>query len=344
MPFIDTQQFAAYRLRVFTDRELAQIEARSAALKKGATSLALRLATKLDLCCRGPMIYHSEEDGEYRIHEARCKSRICPRCARFRAYALIERITQCVKRMDAPRFLTLTVRSNDEPLRDQLINLRRHFANLRRAPLWKRKVTAGVYAIEVTINEATRRWHPHIHAIVDGTYFEQAQLLDLWQAIVGDHAGVDIRKVNSAAQTARYIASYVSKTSHLDHLTSEALAEWAVELHGMRLAQTFGALHGVKVVDEPEPHPRSRPFEFDLNTTAWMARLGCRKSDELLRQLTRTVPKNARWSPEYMLARIREHPEGKIHRPCEPRPPPDRQLRLQANNARSTAAARSDTA
>lgn len=336
MPAIDTQQFAAYRLRVFTERDLAQIEARSAALKRDGSSLALKLATKLDLCCRAPMIYHSEDDGDYHIHEARCKSRICPRCARFRAYALIERITECVKRMDAPRFLTLTVRSTDEPLRDQLINLRRHFANLRRSPLWKRKVTAGVYAIEVTINRATRRWHPHIHAIIDGTFFEQAQLLQLWEAIVGDHAGVDIRKVNSASQTARYIASYVSKTSHLDHLTSEALAEWAVELHGMRLAQTFGTLHGVKVVADPEAHPRSRPFEFDLNTTAWMARAGCRRSDELLRQLTKTVPKHERWSPEYMLARIREHPEGRIHQPSAPRPPPDQQLQLHAYNASTT--------
>lgn len=333
MPPIDTRQFAAYRLRVFTDRDLATVERRIDALRAHPEPLGARIAHKLDRCCREPMVFQCTETATYRIHEARCRSRVCPRCARFRAWSLTTRITECVKRMDAPRFLTLTMRSSDSPLREQLITLRKHFANLRRSPLWKKKVVAGVYAIEVTINEETRLWHPHIHVIMDGDFVAQRQLLAVWESIVGDRAGVHIRIVPSASQIARYISSYVVKTSHLDKLSTASLAEWAIELHGLRLAQTFGALHGVKVIDDPEPHPRSRPFEFDLDVTAWMARAGCRKSDDLLLQLAHAVPIGEEWSPDYMLQRIREHSEGIMHRLPPARPPPDPQLSLSQLHA-----------
>lgn len=219
------------------------------------TDLSLKLAAKLGDCCKSAQIVHDEDDG-LRIAERRCKSRICPRCALLRARALTARLLTALERMNSPRFLTLTLASSDEPLRDQIRRLTASFKRLRRGRPWNRHVSGGAYTIEATFNHSTRQWHPHLHALIDGRYWPQSSIADAWQAATGDSRIVDIRLVKDRQKQARYLASYAAKSSDIERLPDDMIPEWAHQVHGLRLVQTFGNLHGTKLTpDDDDERP-----------------------------------------------------------------------------------------
>lgn len=215
-----------------------------------------RLAGKLAGCCMHSQVI-TRGDGAAVVCESRCKSRLCPRCNYIRSRRVLAKAIAILARCDQPKMLTLTLRSTDDPLRDQITRLTRSFKELRRSKLWKGEVSGGAYVIEVTRNHATGRWHPHLHAIIDANYIAQSALADRWELITEDSRVVDIRAVYSRGQAAQYVAGYVSKSSDIAHLPDHLIPEWAENLHGMRLMQTFGSMHGVKA-EEPERDDRDR--------------------------------------------------------------------------------------
>lgn len=277
----------AYRIRAFGP-DLDQLYQRTEALLSAETAEADRIAARLISCCRHPHIVTVDDGLHYHLTEQRCRSRVCPRCAKIRARALAMKITTIVRQMDDPRFLTLTVRSNDQPLRHQVKFLRRRFAAMRRRPLWGFHVTGGVYTIEITHNPSTGQWHPHLHAIIDGKFFPHSDLQLLWEKTVSDHAGVDIRAVRGVRKLANYMASYVAKSCDLSQLRPAQLTEWAIETHGLRLAQTFGCLQSCKPQstdpDELEPRP-IRHVEIDVHGLAWAASWGHPEAQHILEAL-----------------------------------------------------------
>ena len=215
---------------------------------------ATRLARRLSDCCRYPVLYGRESTGELKIAPHRCRSRLCPVCGPIRANSIKERLTECVRTMDGPKFLTLTLQSSEDPLRQQIQKLTRCFGELRRNKLWKQSYKGGVYAIEVTLNQKTGRWHPHLHAIVDGTWCPHAWLSGTWERITAGSKIVDIRACHSIRDAVKYLCNYVSKSQDASHVPTPRIGEWADGMHGLRLASTFGALHGTKLEPEPEKH------------------------------------------------------------------------------------------
>lgn len=206
-----------------------------------------RLASKLRDCCQFAQVVADPETGIPRVHERRCKSRLCPRCIALRSQALVPKCCSYLREMDSPRLLTLTLASSDDPLRDQISRLTECFKRLRRHAFWLPSVTGGFYTIECTYNHATHQWHPHLHAVIDGTFMPQAFLAETWRRITGDSRIVDIRLVRSRMEAARYVAGYVLKSSSIEQMPDDAIPEWAAQVHGMRLVQTFGNLHGIKI-------------------------------------------------------------------------------------------------
>ncbi|KKM08310.1 hypothetical protein LCGC14_1725160 [marine sediment metagenome] len=269
---------------------LDESEIRIDALRNTRDEAAWKIAVKISKCCVDPIVVSENSGEKIFLAEQRCKSRICPRCAWMRSRSLANRISELVHDMDSPRFLTLTVRSNDQSLRNQLMHLRRKFASMRRTELWGYHVRGGVYTIEITFNAKTKQWHPHLHAIIDGGYFPHAELLNLWESLVGDQCGVDIRLVVGVRKLANYLAAYVSKSCDLDHFEPEQLAEWAVETHGLRLAQTFGSLHANKVAEEEEETSYYRTINLDVNMIVTFANAGSDEARTLLNHLTGNRP------------------------------------------------------
>lgn len=213
----------------------------------GSADLGLfRLGIRIADCCRHAQAAVTPE-GFIRCIEFRCKSRLCPICEKRRSAAMFHRLNVAVKTMNAPRAIHLTLAHTDTPLRDQLLRLRKCFAELRRTTLWKGKVTSGAYVVEVTFNTKEQRWHPHLHIIADGHYMQMQQLKDAWLQVTKDSHRVRIEKIYDAKKSCSYFAKYISKSNNPADLPDERLLEWAIEIRGLRFIQCFGKLHGVKL-------------------------------------------------------------------------------------------------
>ncbi len=211
-----------------------------------------KLGNKLCQCGRQPILYQ-REDGTLCRSMARCNSRICPTCGPYRVRELEGRVTKMVKNIDDARLLTLTLQSSDRPLADQLQHLREAFKKLRRTKAWKSHVIGGCHVFECTYNKKTDRWHPHLHVVLDGIFWKQSKIADLWEIESGGSRICDIRRVPSRSALVKYLAKYVSKSQTPGQLPSRRLVEWAFATHGLRIAQTFGTLHGRKLDDSTKP-------------------------------------------------------------------------------------------
>lgn len=144
--------------------------------------------------------------------------------------------------------ITLTLRHNDEPLHKQIDRLYRCFRRLRMRDFWTAKVKGGAAFLEVGFNERTRRWHPHLHVLVDAAYMPQCELSNQWLSVTGDSSVVDIRKCTEKAHVVEYVLKYVSKPLPTKILDKPILtAECIRALCGRRCALTFGSLRGVRL-------------------------------------------------------------------------------------------------
>ena len=202
-----------------------------------------KLAIRLASCVTLPIVYGQDDPDRPFLVEARCKSRLCPRCSRFRANKLLADLRYYVTLIDSPRFLTLTLKSSDDPLRAQLLHLRKSFAKLRRSKIWRAHVKGGLYTVEVTYNRKSGQWHPHLHAIIDGKYFRQSAIVEAWKIASGGSFIVDIRACHSRDDAVNYLATYIGKSSDARNFPQRQVAEWALNVHGLRFVARFGTLH-----------------------------------------------------------------------------------------------------
>lgn len=244
---------------------------------------------KVRECCRSPLILINE-GGQVAITLCRCRHRMCPTCSRLRGLDASVRLGNHVKTMNAPRFITLTLKAGTEPLNKQVDRLLKCFRQLRRVKAWGDCVVGGVATIECTWSASSQSWHPHIHAIVDGSYFPQPQLKRAWMKATGDSYIVDVRKVNDATQAARYVASYMCKHGSVGSWSAERIREYATAMHGRRMLQTFGNQHGLEHDEKPkEERPEGMQplatvremidlagagFKAAIETVRWSHRLG----------------------------------------------------------------------
>lgn len=232
-------------------------------------------ANKLENCCATPMLAWSDT-GTMQFRAIRCKQRACPLCSLQRSQETAKRAERAVSEMDRPKLLTLTVRSTDEPLRDQLKTIRAWFRKLRNTKAWKSRVESGIYGIETTWNNNTQQWHPHIHVIIDSAYYEKQIIVNDWTEITNGSCIVDIRPCYSRKQAARYITKYVTKTSGLSEWPPEQVREWTQAMHGQRLLATLGTLHGTNLSPKDENDKAELfPHLISISLLQTKARQGC---------------------------------------------------------------------
>lgn len=214
-----------------------------------------RHARRLAECLSASVVKANATGTDHRVVESRCKHRLCPRCSLFRVRQLAAHVRNVIADTPHPRFITLTLAHTSLPLAAQLKRLRRCFSKLRRSPVWKAHVKGGIYCIEVTFNSATNTWHPHIHAILSGTFFPKAALREAWHVATGDSYIVDISAPRSKHALANYIAKYVSKGNNVEDIPDERIPELARALHGSRCTQCFGSFHGHTFTEQPDTAP-----------------------------------------------------------------------------------------
>ena len=253
----------------------------------------LRVAEKLLDCCKTPSVYFDEAACQFNIHEYQCKSRLCRKCRINRSMILKESMKRLVKEFNMMKFITLTPRSNDESLKDQIKDLVASFHRLRRCELWKRKIKGGVYTIEVTYNRDRRQWHPHLHLIADGQYIEKQDLSDMWKESSNGSYIVDIKAVYSQSRAVWYITKYVNKTHDSDRYPDAQIPEWAISVKGLRFVSTFGNARGHKLTEEKEEDEREQRYLGHLCQLAKGARDGDQVADELWEAVVGEAQKGA---------------------------------------------------
>lgn len=189
------------------------------------------------------------EPGKYRVAGSTCHDRFCVPCANDRSRVIAQNVVK--KMAGGPcRFVTLTIRSDKEPLKFLLGKLLRSFKELRRRDVWKDKVSGGVGFLEIKWSSMRRRWHPHLHLLVKGKFIVQKDLSAEWRKITKDSKIVDVRLVKSERKAAKYVTKYASKPLNNTFVNRPKLLDEAVlALKGRRLCMTFGDWRGLLITE-----------------------------------------------------------------------------------------------
>lgn len=192
-----------------------------------------------------------DEPTTVRVGGSACRDRWCQPCARDRARTIAANLIEHTAGRQL-RFVTLTLKHTDTSLSEQLDRLHACFTALRRKKFWQQRVAGGCAITELTRNEATGQWHPHLHLIVEGLYLPHAQLRHHWHAITQDSYIVDIRAVRATDEVHRYVTKYITKpwtgdTARDPHILYETITA----LDGKRLCNTFGTWRSMQLTDEP---------------------------------------------------------------------------------------------
>lgn len=253
------------------------------ALEAGYSNWEHHAATALSTCSNGAAFFVDPATAKVRPWVSRCHHRMCLHCGHTRSAKVAEQIHLIANKLAQPRLMVLTVASVNRPLRDQLAHLRRSFRKLRNRKLWKSLVTGGVYTIEITRNQKTGLWHPHLNAIVGGKYFPQQLLRKLWHDVTGGAKIVWVAKVSDRQGAARELAKYIGKPQHVDEWPAPAIRDYAYAVNGERLVQTFGDVYGLKVADRDVDEPESADvYRVKISRLVHLAHRGCETPQKLL--------------------------------------------------------------
>jgi hypothetical protein len=242
------------------------------------------------MCCgEGAVVQYSPELGSYRVKSRTCGHRWCPACRERFAATLRDKITLSMsgaKRFEF-KFITLTLRSSTQPLRDEVTHLFASFRRLRQTTLWKRRVAWGVAILEITINPVTKLFHPHLHIIAKCGFIPRKALSKTWEKASDGSCVSDIRAITNASAAVHYMTKYVTKGSY----------DEAAQAAGIDAAEQINALYRKKTVlwfgnrpvpeeEEDKPHEEKRRVSWinvtGLDNIIFHARHGVERAIALL--------------------------------------------------------------
>jgi hypothetical protein len=195
------------------------------------------------------------DHGRFSVRASLCHDRFCVPCAAARGREVAAVIAEHAKNRRI-LFVTLTLRSSDAPLADQLTRLYRSFAALRRWAVWRATVRGGVAICEVTYNASRGAWHPHLHVLAEGTWIPHADLRSAWHRITSDSHVVDVRLARTTDDLAGYVAKYLAKPLASSYIRRpDQLQEALIAFSGRKVCMTFGSWRGVRLHLPPDNTP-----------------------------------------------------------------------------------------
>lgn len=288
-----------------------------------------RWANRLNGCGTTAKIYVDPTAQKVRPWMQLCRSRLCPFCGRARVVKLRLQVHQLLVAMKHPKHLTLTYRSNDEPLADQLHTLKAAFAKMRRMPAWRKAVQGGLYSVEVTRSPATGRWHPHLHVVIDSDYLHWAIIRKMWSSVIDGGENIWIRKVDDRDRAAAEISKYVAKPPSIVHWPNHAILNFARAIQHQRLIQTFGNTYGRTLTDDRQkPDDVPQAYTVSLPRIVHLARHDIAVAVDLASLVKRRWPVFARFIDHFVrdLPDLTEHEQksslAEPALPAEARAPP----------------------
>ena len=195
-------------------------------------------------------------DGQARISAQYCHHRMCAPCQRRRARTMAENL---MAHLLGHRYvhICLTLEACHDSLIDQLRHLYGSFRKLRQTPLWKDAITGGAAFCEITWNDTTAQWHPHLHIVCEGRWIDQEELSQTWSAASGGSRIVWINLIHNKEAATREACKYITKSLCADLLKDpDALQELIIATRGRRMALTFGRWHGCRLSEHGDEFRR----------------------------------------------------------------------------------------
>lgn len=190
--------------------------------------------------------------------EKSCSLRVCPHCCRRRSLVLAGRMEKFLvgKPVNTLRYAVLSER-NCKDLATGLKLLWESWTRVRRSVRWKRHVKGCIVALEVTRNVKSKTWHPHLNVLMEGEYFPQEELQQMWEEATETRGKIAFIRAADAG-TVRELIKYVTKLSDLIG-DAPALDEFLSAVLKKRLVRTYGSFYALKMEDEDAPGSHDCP-------------------------------------------------------------------------------------
>ena len=208
---------------------------------------AERRLTSFETCRARSWFVRHTETGRVRVATKSCKLRWCPLCAKKRQWFLVQQIKPWAESVNRLKFLTLTLKHSDAPLKVQIDNLYKCFQRFRKLKYLRDHVFGGVWFFQIKKSEKSGQWHPHLHCLIEADYMPQAKLSALWCRTTLGSTIVDIRPAGSPEKIAEYAGRYSARPSDLKSLSENERIEVVRALHGRRLMGTWGSAKGLSM-------------------------------------------------------------------------------------------------
>lgn len=190
-------------------------------------------------------VYRAVNDPDkLRLSGNYCRDRFCVPCARTKALKIARNLADHTEGRDM-RFITLTIKSTTEDLPELIDHLYKSFRRLRANPGWKRHVLGSAAFLEIKYNSELQRWHPHLHILAEGIYYEQGDLSAQWYDASRGSTHVYIEDAGSHGQRVRYCAKYAGKAICGSIIRDPVLLDLAIRaVHRRRVCLTTGSFRG----------------------------------------------------------------------------------------------------
>lgn len=236
-----TEKFYRKHASRFVNPQLARYKM---ILEKSDSLTAGKHLNRLADCRTRAFFTVHRESKKVRVASNRCNLRWCPMCQQTKRVIIAAGVSKWVESASAPKFLTLTLRSSDDPLSVQLRTLYDSFRKFRRRKFPKDLISGGFWFFQVTWNVSTMQWHPHIHCLIDSEFLPQRKLSKAWSNASGGSSIVDIRAVTDAVRSAQYVARYATAPASLLSFRPDQGHEIIDALSDQRIVGSWGSARG----------------------------------------------------------------------------------------------------
>jgi len=209
-----------------------------------------RYAETMSECRTSSWFARHTGTGEVRVLGSACKLRWCPLCAAAKKTYITHQIADWIQNSKWHRFFTFTLKHTDDDLSDQIDRLYDSFRKLKRSKIWKSGARRGVWFFQIKRSKESGQWHPHIHCVASGPWFDYKQLRKTWLSITGDSKVVGIHAVKDPQGCAQEVARYAA--SPADVASNSSCDNFIIfnAMHNRRICGVWG-LKGVVRLNPP---------------------------------------------------------------------------------------------
>ena len=225
------------------------------------------------------------EQRDNKITAKHCNSRACHICNRIRTAKFMNGYITPLQELGELEFVTLTIPNVSDHILERMVRIMtKRIGDIIRVLNERRKMgVSGIRKIEITYNEKTDTYHPHLHLLVTkgaGKEIVKEWLIRWPQAkrIAQDCRNADKNSLNELFKyTTKVFKKNDTKTIQIN---AKALDIILRALHKKRTFQTFGKISKIKVSEEVEQIesqeftdlPLTRDFDYWVwNNNDWFS-------------------------------------------------------------------------